>query len=82
MIFNELLKKTVLNVLHIDNSGSIYEIANRNISSFYVLSVFKSNVIHGHRDNIAIETEIFLNNNSSVNNISNSKIDNLNATIL
>lgn len=37
---------------------------------------------YGHRDNIAIETEIFLNNNSSVNNISNSKIDNLNAIIL
>lgn len=76
------LKKTGFNVLHIDNSGSIYKIANRNISSFYVLSVFKSNVIHGHRDNIVIETEIFFNNNSSVNNISNSKIDNLNATIL
>lgn len=75
-------RKTVLNMLHIDDSDSIYEIAGRNISSFYNLNALKSNVIHGDKDNIANEIEIFLKNNSSVNNISNSKINNLNATIL
>lgn len=69
-------------MLYIDDSDSIYKIAGRNISSFYNLNALKSNVIHRDKDDIANEIETFLKNNSSANNISNRKMNNLNDTIL
>lgn len=68
-------------MLCIDNAGSIDEIVARLISCLCYLSVLQSHIINSDKDNSDNETEINVENNSSVKNISNSKIKYLNTEI-